>query len=153
MRELVSLGVITSGATAAVFMLIPALGPFGSFFPDAPEVTELVMLRSPGPWTVSYAAAQGITVMPSYHTVLAILFVYAFRSTAIFPAVLLVNLAMLPSIPPIGGHYLADMPAGAVIAISGIAIGRLLELSQRRPRRQLLSRRLYPGRLLPRLLR
>jgi hypothetical protein len=125
-RELVLLCVVTWLFTAAVFTTIPAIGPFGTFSPNDPEIVELLMMRSPGPWVVSYAAAQGIVVMPSYHTVLAVLFVYAFRGTAIFPAVLLVNLAMLPSIPPIGGHYLADMLAGAAIAISSIAVVHLM---------------------------
>jgi membrane-associated phospholipid phosphatase len=67
-------------------------------------------------------------VMPSYHTVMAIVFTYAFRRTGwIGRAIAGLNVVMLPSILVIGPHYLVDMIAGAAIAtfcIFGLRLAR-----------------------------
>jgi hypothetical protein len=66
---------------------------------------------------------QGIVAMPSYHTVLAVLFTYAFRGTGLLGyGIAVLNVAMLFSIPPVGGHYLVDVLAGAMLAFGAIAV-------------------------------
>ena len=68
---------------------------------------------------------QGIITMPSYHTVLAVLFTYAFRRTGLVGyGIATLNLVMLLSIPPIGGHYLVDVLAGGALALGAIAVQR-----------------------------
>ena len=68
---------------------------------------------------------QGIVTMPSYHTVMAVLFTYAFRGTGLIGyGIATLNLVMLLSIPPIGGHYLVDMLAGGALALGAIAVQR-----------------------------
>jgi len=70
-------------------------------------------------------AMQGIVTMPSYHTVMAVLFTYAFRGTGLIGyAIAALNMIMLLSIPPIGGHYLVDMLAGGTLALAAIAVQR-----------------------------
>jgi hypothetical protein len=70
-------------------------------------------LRAAGPWHFNLFAMQGIVTMPSYHTVMAVIFTYAFRGTGLIGyGIATLNLVMLVSIPPIGGHYLFDMLAG-----------------------------------------
>jgi membrane-associated phospholipid phosphatase len=70
--------------------------------------------------------------MPSFHTVLAILFTYAHRppSRSFIPVAML-NLVMLVSIPFAGHHYVIDMIAGAALAAATIAIVRAVRLSGR----------------------
>ena len=68
---------------------------------------------------------QGIVTMPSYHTVMAVLLTYAFRRTGLVGyGIATLNLVMLLSIPPIGGHYLVDMLAGGALALGAIAVQR-----------------------------
>ena len=68
---------------------------------------------------------EGIVTMPSYHTVMAVLFTYAFRRTGLIGyGIATLNLVMLLSIPPIGGHYLVDMLAGGALALGAIAVQR-----------------------------
>ena len=68
---------------------------------------------------------QGIVTMPSYHTVMAVLLTYAFRRTGLIGyGIATLNLVMLLSIPPIGGHYLVDVLAGGALALGAIAVQR-----------------------------
>jgi membrane-associated phospholipid phosphatase len=114
------------GATSLVTVLIsaiwPALGPFPEHFPYLPD---LLALRAGGPWHFNLFTMQGIVTMPSYHTVMAVLFTYAFRGTGLIGyGIAALNVVMLLSIPPIGGHYLVDMLAGGALALGAIAVQR-----------------------------
>lgn len=104
--------------TAALFRLVPALG-----HPEPGRVREiatLLALRADGPSSFDLAHLDGLISFPSYHTVLAVLLTWAHRRTRLWPGVAAVNAIMLLSIPTFGGHYLADMIAGAGVA--GLAI-------------------------------
>ena len=69
----------------------------------------------------------GIVSFPSYHTILALLLPYAARGSGRPGAVLLLwNLAMMPSIVPIGGHYLTDQLGGTALTCAVIAADRAL---------------------------
>lgn len=116
-RELVTLAVLTLVPTAVISALCPVLGPWegASFLP------HLLALRGGGRREFDVGTLQGIVQMPSYHTILAVLFTYAFRGTGkIGWGIAGLNAVMLPSIPPFGGHYLADVVAGGTIALLGI---------------------------------
>jgi hypothetical protein len=120
--ELVFLATTTVLICCAVSALWPAIGRSTAFS----YIPDLLTLRSPGPWSFHLFAMQGIITMPSYHTTLALLLTYAFRRTGVIGrGIAILNLAMLPSIPAIGGHYLVDMPAGAAVAVLCIAGVRL----------------------------
>ena len=68
---------------------------------------------------------EGIVTMPSYHTVMAVLLTYAFRRTGLVGyGIATLNLGMLLSIPPIGGHYLVDVLAGGALTLGAIAVQR-----------------------------
>lgn len=63
--------------------------------------------------------------MPSFHAALAVLFVYANRPPArSFIPVALLNVLMIMSVVPEGGHYLVDLIAGAIIAALSIVLVR-----------------------------
>jgi hypothetical protein len=125
-RELLLL----AGATAAVTVLIsaiwPALGPFATYGGgDDSFVQDLLVMRAGGPWHFNLLALKGIIQLPSYHTVLAVLLTYAFRGTGLIGKVIAaLNMFMLLSIPPFGGHYLVDVLAGGALALGAIAVHR-----------------------------
>lgn len=119
--ELLLLAQLTLLPTALISALWPVLGPST----ELEYVPHLLAMREPGPWSFDLSSMQGIVEMPSYHTVLAILFIYAFRKTgAMGWTIAALNLVMLPSIPPFGGHYLADLFGGAALAVVAIAMLR-----------------------------
>jgi hypothetical protein len=118
MGELVVLGVMTLLFTVVISALFPVIGPFGTYGEGREAwFDDFLALRSGGPWAFDLPAMQGIIAMPSYHTVLAVLFSFAFRRTGwIGWCILGLNSLMLPSIPPIGWHYLSDVISGGTIA-------------------------------------
>jgi membrane-associated phospholipid phosphatase len=64
--------------------------------------------------------------MPSFHTILGVLFAYALRHVRyIFSFSVALNLVMIASTPTQGGHYLADLLGGLAVAAATIAIVRI----------------------------
>jgi hypothetical protein len=117
--------------TTLISAMLPALGPWVQFLyrdtrpTDTLYIADVLLLRSGGAATFVLARMQGIVCFPSYHTVLAILLIYAHRGLRwSLPPVLVINSLMLLSIPSEGGHYLADMFAGGSVAVVAIAITR-----------------------------
>jgi membrane-associated phospholipid phosphatase len=126
-RELLLLAGVTLMATVFISAIRPTLGPFAKYGGggDVAYLRDLLALRAGGPWHFNIFAMQGIVTMPSYHTVMAVLFTYAFRGTGLIGyGIAALNVVMLLSIPPIGGHYLVDVLAGGALALGAIAIQR-----------------------------
>jgi membrane-associated phospholipid phosphatase len=115
------ISLLLTGVLSAIF---PALGAFHHFQTDLPQAVHLphlLALRDGSMSVFPLKQMQGIIAFPSFHTVMAILFTYAFRGRGVWFLVIgLLNILMMLSTPTFGGHYLADMVAGAVIA--GLAI-------------------------------
>lgn len=110
--------------TFAVFIFAPALGKGGHV--DG-YIEMLTKIRS-GMWTVlDYSRAEGIVTFPSFHATLAILFVYAVRRHRWALAVFVpLNVLLIAATPTVGGHYVVDLPAGAMVAVASIAVTRNL---------------------------
>ena len=88
---------------------------------DLGALTHFELLRSGALKTVDLIKTQGLISIPSFHTVLAILITYALRTSRIaFPLALVLNTAMLISIPTEGSHYLIDLLSGALLAVMTI---------------------------------
>ncbi|HEX2940667.1 MAG TPA: phosphatase PAP2 family protein [Rhodopila sp.] len=69
---------------------------------------------------------DGIVAFPSYHTVLAVIFMHAARGRRWFPPVLILNLVMIGSVLTEGAHYAVDMLGGLVTACIAIAAAEWL---------------------------
>ncbi len=65
---------------------------------------------------------MGIVTFPSFHAAGAIILGYYGRHATAGCAIVAIDVAMLVSTVPIGGHYVVDVLAGATIAIVAIAI-------------------------------
>jgi hypothetical protein len=128
-HELLWTVMISALASGVISGFLPAIGPF---IPGAlPDFSAALLAVHNG--TVSHidvSQLKGIVTMPSFHTVLAILFTYAHRppSRSFIPVAML-NLVMLISIPFAGHHYAIDMIAGAALAAATIAIVRAVRRS------------------------
>lgn len=135
-KELLLLAGTTLVATVLITAIWPALGPCAANGPsvgpcaangagDIAYLRDLLALRAGGPWHFELWTMEGIITMPSYHTVLAVLFTYVFRRTGLLGyGIATLNLVMLVSIPPVGGHYLVDVLAGGALALGAIAVQR-----------------------------
>jgi hypothetical protein len=125
-EELLLLMCATLVPTLLISAIWPTLGPFAAHGGgDDGFLQDLLAMRAHGPWHFNLLALKGIIQMPSYHTVLAVLFTYAFRGTGpIGYVIAALNMVMLLSVPPIGGHYLVDVLAGGALALGAIAVWR-----------------------------
>lgn len=102
--------------TCAIFVFTPALGHVGRI--GTGWMKTLMMIRN-GEWAAfDFSHIEGIISFPSFHTTLAILFVYAVRRHRRALAVLApLNLLLIVATLSVGGHYLADVLAGAAVAV------------------------------------
>jgi hypothetical protein len=126
--ELLWAALISLSIVAIISGIFPALGAFHQFGIDLElgvHLAHLLALRDGSATTFALPTMQGIITFPSYHTVLAILLMHAFRGQRYwFAAVAALNSLMLLSTPTFGGHYLVDMLAGALVAALAIDVVR-----------------------------
>lgn len=109
--------------TSAASALLPALGAFAhyGFEAQADWLADLLALRQSGSVAFTLYQMKGVITMPSYHAVLAVLFIHAHRRTgALGFSVTVLNLIMIVSTPSEGGHYLCDVIAGSFLAAASI---------------------------------
>ncbi len=124
--ELIWIAMLSLIVTAIVSALLPAVDPYVHFYGRQTEYNAVLMsLRAGGAHTFVINSLQGIITFPSFHTVLAIAFIYVHRppSRSFIPVAIL-NGLMLIAIPSEGHHYLSDVISGAVVAAICIAIVR-----------------------------
>ncbi len=105
--HLFSLGVVTDLPSAVV---------------DRDYVEALLALKAGQHTHIVLAQMKGLIAFPSFHTVMAVLTVYAAAAVprALWPAVTW-NCIVLLSVPVDGGHHVVDIAAGLVLAFAAIA--------------------------------
>jgi hypothetical protein len=111
--------------TSAGAYLWPAFGPFREFGLDkyGDYIPVIEHLRSGRDLNFPLHAMTGVVSFPSFHTTMALAYVYGFRRTgAIGAGIAVLNIGMLLAIPVFGGHYLTDMIAGAAVLLVSLAI-------------------------------
>ena len=110
-----------------VFAFLPGIDPwFGDHFTATPDLAlgqsfVLLAIRHPGPYVYQYPA--GAICFPSFHVIWAILCVHAlwgFRFLRI-PVSLFSALIVFSTLTT-GNHYLCDVLAGIVLAVSAMVI-------------------------------
>jgi len=70
---------------------------------------------------------EGLIQLPSFHTILAIMFTYNMRHNRwLFGTAAVLNTVLILSCPSEGSHYFVDLPAGAAVAAVTIWIVRRL---------------------------
>ncbi|HZT86354.1 MAG TPA: phosphatase PAP2 family protein [Stellaceae bacterium] len=138
--ELLLTVIVALVVTTALFATFPALGPCTAapWFHDL-YLGDLIGLRDGSATAFDVTKIKGIVAFPSFHAVLAVLFVYAHRGGHGFAPIAALNTVMLATIPSEGGHYLFDVIAG--LAVAGTAI---LAVRAARPRHRALARA-YPA--------
>jgi membrane-associated phospholipid phosphatase len=116
-----------------IFPFCPALGGYAHFgigMESVPHVPDLSAWRYPAVLRgvrdgrideLGLKTLEGIVAMPSFHASAALILGWGFWSSRQLRwPFLLLNLGMLVSSVPIGGHYIVDVLAGA--AVGGLAI-------------------------------
>jgi hypothetical protein len=125
-RELLYMSMLALVVTTLISGMVPALGPNFHFHRIRHDYSEVLLeLRSGTVSTFALGDMKGIIALPSFHTVMALLFIYVHRppSGSFLPAAIL-NAIMLLSLPSQGDHYLSDVVAGFGVAALSITIVR-----------------------------
>ena len=134
LSEFLALLCLASLGLAVGMVLVPAAGAFVYFAPAQhlfdnfagqgemwPFLDAFNALRDGSLTKIDLSSVQGVVSFPSFHTMLGILVTYALRDTRpLFMAVAAINAVMIVSTLPVGGHYLADVIAGAAISAAAI---------------------------------
>jgi membrane-associated phospholipid phosphatase len=120
---------LTSALLLVASTPFPAESAFVHFNVSDPNtastVSDFAALRSGTLRAINLANAQGLVSMPSFHTALAIVFTYSLRRIRwLFAIAALLNLTMILSTPTQGGHYLADVAGGLLLAAVSIQMTR-----------------------------
>ena len=124
MREMFWLVAVSGLFTCVGAALFPAFGPFKLFGVKAEFLPVMAQLRS-GTLRFALTNMTGVVSFPSFHTTMALLYVYGFRRTgAIGWLIAGLNAVMILAIPFFGGHYLVDMLGGGSVALASFAIVR-----------------------------
>jgi len=134
--EFVTLYAVTALISAIIATIVPAEGAHAYFAPSREQFSNFTSLS--GMWhydsLVALRAAnlmsfnpfhhlEGMVTFPSFHTTAAVLIAYAARGVRFVAIPMLVlNVLMIVSTIPEGGHYLVDVIAGLLIAIVCIVI-------------------------------
>jgi membrane-associated phospholipid phosphatase len=87
----------------------------------------LQALRSGALYSIQLNAIEGLVSFPSFHTIGALLFIWALFTVAYVRWIALaVNVALIVATPIVGAHYFIDLAGGAVVALCTIGAARWL---------------------------
>lgn len=123
-RELFRIAAIACVASSLISGIAPAIGPYP---PLASFQQALIDVRNNNTPSISIPNMQGIVTFPSFHTAMAVFFIYAHRPPCrSFLPILALNLLLLMAVPTWGHHYFIDEIAGATLALVCISVSNWL---------------------------
>ncbi|WP_441229395.1 phosphatase PAP2 family protein [Tardiphaga sp. 215_C5_N2_1] len=121
--------------TIVIATVLPAASHFASIdvtifqtlqFSGATPVEHLMLLRSDDPAIIP-GKLGGLLGFPSFHAVVAVMVPWTLKNVRwVFPLSFAANGIMFASTITEGAHYACDALAGAIVAVSAIAIARRL---------------------------
>ncbi|HEY4140021.1 MAG TPA: phosphatase PAP2 family protein [Pseudolabrys sp.] len=98
-------------------------------------VPTLEALRSGTRYWVDLSAIEGLISFPSFHTVAALLFIWALRTVALIRWIaLIINASLIAAAPIVGSHYFIDLAGGAVVALLAVMAAHWLSRRASSPR-------------------
>ena len=129
--------VILLTACVVISIVMPAKG-FALFEPPPSEIMARLpagacdfyaevweLYHSGALRTIDPAFLEGVVVFPSFHTVMALLAIFAFwRTRVLWLFSLVVNIVVLMSVIPIGGHYIWDVVSAAFLFAGVVTLER-----------------------------
>ena len=121
---------IASCLTALLSGIFPALGPYVFYgYTPSPALGEaLNKLLEIRQGIVNISVQAGIVTFPSFHVIMALIYIYTFRGerTFVFIPIVLLNLLLIFSCLPIGQHYFADLLGAIPVFVLTIWLDNLL---------------------------
>lgn len=126
-------GLFPSMGTTVLFEIPKAIEMLVKPEADTAYGLHMLYMAENGPGLISPKEMKGLVAFPSYHIVLAFTAVYAARTIKwVFPVYVVLNLLIVPGIFIHGGHHLVDLPAGIIVAMTGLYLARKMVFKQYR---------------------
>lgn len=125
LRDMFWIFLLSGLLACAGTLLIPAQGPSKLFdiATDTGFMPVMEQILKGENLSFALSGLKGIVTFPSFHTAMALAYVWAFRGTGpIGWGITALNLVMLAAIPFIGGHYVMDMIAGAATMLLSLGM-------------------------------
>jgi hypothetical protein len=140
LAELSAILALTFVGFAIGIVVVPTVGAFAYFAPAEPQFNRFAEVSQMWPFYRTFAAlrdgslrvielavADGIVGFPSFHAALAVITIWAVRGhIMLFLPVLMLDALMIVAVLPVGGHHLTELIAGALTAMTAIAIVRVV---------------------------
>jgi membrane-associated phospholipid phosphatase len=133
LRELSGSIMISIVVVYVVSALFPAVNAYWYFASSHPPLVreidfhDIFGLRDGSLRTISLKGMEGLVSLPSFHAIVALLFVYALRGRGVlFASGLAFNSLVIVSALSAGGHYLSDLLAAVPVALFSVVCYRLL---------------------------
>jgi hypothetical protein len=125
-HEILVAAMVSIALITLIMFLLPAVGAWSQHAVGMVEPWrgDILALRSHTLLTIG--KTDGIVSFPSFHTVLAVLFVNMARGRKWFVPVLILNLLMIASVPTEGAHYGVDILGGFAVACVALGATRYL---------------------------
>jgi membrane-associated phospholipid phosphatase len=125
LRICVAANAMVAAIGLAIFVVAPAAGAFGYYAPEgitSSYLNEFIAARAGGVAAVRLGTVQGIIQFPSLHASTAVILAYGFLALPRWAAVpmLLIEAILAISALSMGGHHLADVIAGALLAAGAL---------------------------------
>lgn len=129
LRVLIYATVYSSLAGSLIYYFFPSSGPAGVFqsadFMGVQLLTHIKYEQVHNFQPVT-SLLGGLIAFPSFHVAWAVLTTYAtLPSPRLFAASLVLNVLVIASTVLLGWHYLVDVPAGILLALSCLGLGEL----------------------------
>lgn len=129
---------LTLFATVLISVFMPALSttyldlglPVGAPLPESfgIHIPIVEQLRSGAPFLMQLDTLEGLLTFPSFHTIGALLFIWAtWRVPVVRWVSLALNAALIAATPIVGTHYFIDVAAGFIVAY--LAVYAAIKLS------------------------
>lgn len=132
---------LTGLVTLLLSGTLPAVGAFPYYLPaesahdqisvfaSYSHLDQLLGLRDGSFRSLLTDEPRGLATFPSFHTIYALILIYAMRGTGIFFLIsVLINSATIASTPIFGGHYFVDLIGGFVVAGGVVVVVKMLRI-------------------------
>jgi hypothetical protein len=128
MQQYILATAIALAVTLVIFIFVPAVGTYSFFGIQPHEYSNLypIIVASfddvRSGQLVTIEVLEGLIAFPSFHTVWAILFMWAFYPfTSLRLGAILLNLLVIASTPVGGSHYFVDIVGGTIVALVAVS--------------------------------
>jgi membrane-associated phospholipid phosphatase len=128
MQQYILATAIALAVTLVIFIFVPAVGTYSFFGIQPHEYSNLypIIVASfddvRSGQLVTIEVLEGLIAFPSFHTVWAILFMWAFYPfKSLRLGAILLNLLVIASTPVGGSHYFVDIVGGTIVALVALS--------------------------------